>query len=88
MVDISLSAGAASADATVSATAQRDIAARMERMPLTRTQIRARIIVGTATFFDGYDSLVMGLVMPVLASAWGLTTAQIGFLLSGTFFGQ
>jgi MFS transporter, putative metabolite:H+ symporter len=88
MVDISLSAGAASADATVSATAQRDIAARMERMPLTRTQIRARIIVGTATFFDGYDSLVMGLVMPVLASAWGLSTAQIGFLLSGTFFGQ
>jgi MFS transporter, putative metabolite:H+ symporter len=88
MVDISLSAGAASADATISATAQRDIAARMERMPLTRTQIRARIIVGTATFFDGYDSLVMGLVMPVLASAWGLSTAQIGFLLSGTFFGQ
>ncbi|HEX3970360.1 MAG TPA: MFS transporter [Stellaceae bacterium] len=87
MVDIPLS-GVAGFDATVSATAQRDIAARMERMPLTRTQIKARIIVGTATFFDGYDSLVMGLVMPVLASAWGLTTAQIGFLLSGTFFGQ
>jgi MFS transporter, putative metabolite:H+ symporter len=88
MVDISLSAGAVSADDAISATAQRDIAARMERMPLTRTQIKARIIVGTATFFDGYDSLVMGLVMPVLASAWGLSTAQIGFLLSGTFFGQ
>jgi putative MFS transporter len=88
MVDISLSAGAVSADDAISATAQRDIAARMERMPLTRTQIKARIIVGTATFFDGYDSLVMGLVMPVLASAWGLSTAEIGFLLSGTFFGQ
>jgi putative MFS transporter len=72
----------------ISATAQRDIAARMERMPLTRTQIKARIVVGTATFFDGYDSLVMGLVMPVLAGAWGLSTAQIGLLLSGTFFGQ
>ncbi|HWE71566.1 MAG TPA: MFS transporter [Stellaceae bacterium] len=88
MVDIPLSAGVVGTDAAISATAQRDIAARMERMPLTRTQIKARIIVGTATFFDGYDSLVMGLVMPVLASAWGLTTAQIGFLLSGTFFGQ
>jgi putative MFS transporter len=87
MVDIPLS-GVAPADATISATAQRDIAARMERLPLTRTQIKARIVVGTATFFDGYDSLVMGLVMPVLAQAWGLTTAQIGFLLSGTFFGQ
>jgi MFS transporter, putative metabolite:H+ symporter len=88
MVDIPLSSGVASADTAVSAIAQRDIAARMERLPLTRTQIKARIIVGTATFFDGYDSLVMGLVMPVLAGAWGLSTAQIGFLLSGTFFGQ
>ena len=88
MVDIPLAAGVAGADAMISATAQRDIAARMERMPLTRTQIKARIVVGTATFFDGYDSLVMGLVMPVLASAWGLNNAQIGFLLSGTFFGQ
>lgn len=88
MVDIPLSSGIASTDAAISATAQRDIAARMERMPLTRTQIKARIVVGTATFFDGYDSLVMGLVMPVLAGAWGLSTAQIGFLLSGTFFGQ
>jgi putative MFS transporter len=88
MVDIPLSAGVASADAAISATAQRDIAARMERMPLTRTQIKARIVVGTATFFDGYDSLVMGLVMPVLAGAWGLSNQQIGLLLSGTFFGQ
>jgi putative MFS transporter len=88
MVDIPLSAGIASGDDTLSAITQRDIAARMERMPLTRTQIKARIVVGTATFFDGYDSLVMGLVMPVLAGAWGLSTTQIGLLLSGTFFGQ
>ena len=90
MVDVSLPAGLAGADATAAeiSAAQRDIAARMERMPLTWTQLKARIIVGTATFFDGYDSLVMGLVMPVLASAWGLSRADIGFLLSGTFFGQ
>jgi MFS transporter, putative metabolite:H+ symporter len=88
MVDIPLASAIADSEAVVSARAQRDIAARMERLPLTRTQVKARIIVGMATFFDGYDSLVMGLVMPVLAAAWGLSRAEIGFLLSGTFFGQ
>ncbi|HEV8015881.1 MAG TPA: MFS transporter [Stellaceae bacterium] len=88
MVDIPLASAIADSEAVVSARAQRDIAARMERLPITRTQVKARIIVGMATFFDGYDSLVMGLVMPVLAAAWHLTTAEIGYLLSGTFFGQ
>ena len=88
MVDVPLTASLAGADASVTARAQRDIAARMERLPLTHTQVKARIVVGTATFFDGYDSLVIGLVMPVLAGAWHLTTSEIGFILSGTFFGQ
>jgi len=67
---------------------QRQIAARIERLPLTWTQRKARIIVGTATFFDGYDSIMLGLVMPVIAADWHLTNADIGFLLSGTFVGQ
>jgi putative MFS transporter len=87
MVDIPLS-GVANTDAMISATAQRDIAARMERLPLTWMQVKARIVVGTATFFDGYDSLVIGLVMPVLAGAWHLSRPEIGYILSGSFFGQ
>jgi putative MFS transporter len=67
---------------------QREIAARIERLPLTWIQIKARIIVGTATFFDGYDSIILGLAMPVIAADWHLTNSDIGFLLSGTFFGQ
>ena len=55
MVDVPLTASLADTDASASARAQRDIAARMERLPLTRTQVKARIVVGTATFFDGYD---------------------------------
>lgn len=70
------------------ADAQREIAARMERLPITRTQTKARIVVGMATFFDGYDILVLGLVMPVLAAEWQLSRPAIGYLLSGTFFGQ
>jgi putative MFS transporter len=79
------SASAAMAD---SAIAQREIAARMERLPLTWLQTKARIVVGTATFFDGYDSLMLGLVMPVLVTTWHLSVTETGLLLSGTFFGQ
>jgi MFS transporter, putative metabolite:H+ symporter len=91
MADLSLPAGgidtAAAIDAAEAA-AQRQIAARIERLPLTRIQTRARLVVGTATFFDGYDSLVLGLVMPVLVTQWHLSNADTGFILSGTFFGQ
>jgi MFS transporter, putative metabolite:H+ symporter len=75
-------------DAADALTAQRDIAARLERLPITWLQTKARIVVGTATFFDGYDSLVLGLLMPVLVGAWHLSVAETGYLLSGTFFGQ
>jgi putative MFS transporter len=91
MADVSLPAGGiAGTDVAelAHATAQRNIAARLERLPLTRTQVKARIVVGTATFFDGYDSLVLGLVMPVLVTQWQLSREDTGFLLSGTFFGQ
>jgi putative MFS transporter len=78
---------AAAAD-VANATAQRAIAARMERLPLTRTQTKARVVVGMATFFDGYDTLMLGLVMTVLVTQWHLSNAEIGLLLSGTSFGQ
>jgi MFS transporter, putative metabolite:H+ symporter len=43
-----LAAGAATAE---------DVLARIERLPLSSWQIRTRIIVGTATFFDAFDAL-------------------------------
>ena len=88
MVDTPLPLGFVDAGAGDALAAQREIAARMERLPLVRTQIKARIIVGAATFFDGYDSIMLGLVMPVLVGAWHLTDTETGLLLSGTFFGQ
>ena len=91
MADISLpQAGVSTAEATDAAhiAAQRSISARMERLPLTRTQVKARIVVGMATFFDGYDTLMLGLVMTVLVTSWHLTNQQVGLLLSGTSFGQ
>ena len=41
-----------------------DVLARIERLPLSSWQIRTRIIVGTATFFDGFDALSIAYVLP------------------------
>ncbi len=51
-------------------------------------QRRARIIVGTATFFDGFDALSIAQVMPTLTSEWHLSAGNVGFLISSGFFGQ
>ena len=46
-----------------------DILARIERLPLSSWQIRTRIIVGTATFFDAFDALAITYVLPVVVPA-------------------
>ena len=65
-----------------------DVVARIERMPISSWHLKARFIVGVATFFDGFDALAIAYVLPVLAPLWHLTPSQIGLLLSASFFGQ
>jgi MFS transporter, putative metabolite:H+ symporter len=36
-----------------------DIVARLERLPTSSWQVKARIIVGVATFFDAFDALAI-----------------------------
>jgi len=64
------------------------IVARIERLPTSWWQIKARIIVGTATFFDAFDALAIASVLPVVAPLWKLTQPQTGFLISAGFLGQ
>ena len=64
------------------------IVARLERMPMTRFHVRARLVVGMATFFDALDALSIAYVMPVLAPLWQLAPAQVGALISIGFIGQ
>jgi MFS family permease len=68
--------------------AAQDILARIERLPLSSWQIRTRIIVGTATFFDAFDALSIAYVLPVIVPLWKLAPAQIGTLISFGFLGQ
>lgn len=82
-----LSAGAsAKADARASDAAA--LIARLEAVPFSRWHRRARIIVGSATFFDAFDALSLAFVLPVLVRLWQITPAQIGWLIATGYLGQ
>ena len=74
-----LSAGALDAAALI---------ARLERVPLSTWHLRARIVVGSATFFDAFDALSLAFVLPVLVRLWGMTPAEIGWLIAIGYLGQ
>src|SRR5262252_8976566 len=65
-----------------------DIVARLERLPTSWWQVKARIIVGVATFFDAFDALAIASVLPVIVPLWKLTPPQIGLMISAGFLGQ
>src|SRR5262249_5516017 len=65
-----------------------EVAARIERLPVTSWQIRARIIIGTATFFDAFDALAIAYILPVIAPLWKMSPQEVGFLISAGFAGQ
>lgn len=58
------------------------IAARIERLPISSWQVKARTFVGVATFFDAFDALTIAQVLPVLVPLWKLSTPQVGFMIS------
>ena len=60
----------------------------MEALPLSAWHVKARVIVGSATFFDAVDTVAIGMVLPVIGQAWHLTPGEIGWLISGGFLGQ
>ncbi|HYB73547.1 MAG TPA: hypothetical protein VED18_09255, partial [Candidatus Sulfotelmatobacter sp.] len=39
------------------------ITARLERLPYSSWHVRARVIVGVATFFDAFDALAIAYVL-------------------------
>lgn len=47
------------------------IIARLERLPANSMQIRARVLIGTATFFDGFDVITIAATLPLLIHKWG-----------------
>ena len=62
--------------------------ARFENIPFSRWHVRARIIVGSATFFVAFDALSMAYVLPVLTHLWALSQQQAGLLIGASYVGQ
>jgi putative MFS transporter len=62
--------------------------ARMERIPFSRWHMRARIIMGSATFFDAFNALSLAFVLPILIGLWHITPIQSGWLISSSYIGQ
>ncbi|HVZ65656.1 MAG TPA: MFS transporter [Lacunisphaera sp.] len=65
-----------------------ELLVRMARVPFSRWHMRARLVMGSATFFDAFDVLALAFVLPVLKGLWNLTPAQIGWLISIGYLGQ
>lgn len=64
------------------------IAARMERLPLSSWHNKMRLIVGSANFSDAFDALAVAYVLPALIPLWHLHPSQIGALISIGYLGQ
>ncbi|KXO98976.1 MFS transporter [Tsukamurella pseudospumae] len=58
------------------------IGARMERLPISRWHIKARVIAGAVTFFDGFDQLMIAYSMPQIAKQWHLTSSSIAWMIA------
>jgi putative MFS transporter len=64
------------------------ILARFERVPFTRWHMKARIIMGSATFFDAFGALSLAFALPVLNRLWHLSPQQSGLMIGATYVGQ
>src|SRR5438477_6862363 len=62
--------------------------ARLENVPFSRWHAKARIIIGSATFFDAFDALSLAFALPVLINLWHITPTQSGLLIGSSYVGQ
>src|SRR3954447_6278564 len=70
------------------AAANAELVARLERLPVTPRLLLIRVIVGIATFFDGYTVLAIAFAMPSLVAEWKLTPTEVGLIISAGYVGQ
>ncbi len=92
--DASLAAGAAPApkvvaglDAGVRDKAQ-ELILRMERIPFSPWHMRARIVMGSATFLDAFDALSLAFALPVLIGLWHMSPVEVGWMIAASYIGQ
>lgn len=64
------------------------VAARMDRLPLSRFHYKLLLINGCAWAFDAFDVGLVTFIATALIQAWSLNSAQVGILLSSGMFGM
>src|SRR6218665_3465531 len=78
-------------NALAGAAQRHPVAARLERLPMTRYHRRLFSIIAAAWFFDSMDLGIMTFVLGSIQTEFALTPAQTGLLASsscvGLFFG-
>jgi putative MFS transporter len=64
------------------------IAARMDRLPITRTHRLATVAIGLGLFFDIYEIFLAGVLGTVLQEDIHLGKTTLALLLSSAFIGM
>ena len=62
--------------------------ARIELAPFSRWHAKARIVMGSATFFDAFNSLSLAFALPILIRLWHISPQQSGLLIASGYAGQ
>ena len=71
-----------------SATDAASLLIRMEQVPFSRWHRNARIVMGSATFFDAFNALSLAFALPTLIRLWHISPKQSGLLISASYVGQ
>jgi putative MFS transporter len=80
--------GASGASAGATGTRAASIAARIDRLPITRTHKRATIAIGLGMFFDIYEVFLAGVLSGVLTQQFHLSKVALAPVLASTFIGM
>jgi putative MFS transporter len=60
----------------------------LERLPFSRKHWLVAAVLCTATFFDGYDNLMITAALPLILAALNVPLATAGVLIAASFWGQ
>lgn len=87
----SLGASLATAPAASSAIPRdkaHELILRLERIPFSPWHMRARLIMGSATFLDAFDALSLAFVLPILIGLWKMSPVEVGWMIAASYLGQ
>ena len=64
------------------------IAGRLDRIPPNRFHVRLAALLGTGTFFDGFDAISIAVVLTAIVSYFHLSITTASLIVSGGYLGQ